>query len=262
MRWGVAAWSWVGAYNARSLSLTHRLTFMDNQGLGKVLLVEDDERLAALIAHFLSQHGFEVMTVLRGDLALAAFLDFKPTIVVLDLMLPGQSGLQVCREIRSVSETPIVILTAKEDDLDHILGLESGADDYVIKPIKPPVLLARLRALQRRQVPETTVRGSLEFGNLSIDRSCREVRLAGEGIELTTMEFELLWLLASAAGKILSRDDILNRIRGIAFDGFNRSVDVYISKLRGKLKDNPREPVCIKTIWGKGYLFNPFAWEL
>ncbi|NBF06462.1 response regulator [Pseudomonas sp. Fl5BN2] len=236
---------------------------MDNLGLGKVLLVEDDEKLAGLIAHFLSQHGFEVLTVHRGDVALAAFLEFKPKLVVLDLMLPGQSGLHVCREIRAVSDTPIVILTAKEDDLDHILGLESGADDYVIKPIKPAVLLARLRALQRRQVPEaTTPRGALEFGVLSIDRSSREVRLSGEPIELTTMEFELLWLLASAAGKTLSRDDILNRMRGIEFDGLNRSVDVYISKLRNKLKDNPREPVCIKTVWGKGYLFNPFGWEV
>jgi two-component system, OmpR family, response regulator ParR len=154
-----------------------------------------------------------------------------------------------------------VILTAQEDDLDHILGLESGADDYVIKPIKPPVLLARLRALQRRHLPEPTVRGSLAFGQLAIDRSCRGVSLGDEKIDLTTMEFELLWLLASSAGKILSRDDILNRMRGIAFDGLNRSVDVYISKLRNKLNDNPREPVCIKTIWGKGYLFNPFAWE-
>ncbi len=232
---------------------------MDNLGFGKVLLVEDDERLATLIAHFLEQHGYEVRAVHRGDLAMVAFLEFQPKVVVLDLMLPGQSGLHVCREIRSVSDTPIVILTAKEDDLDHILGLESGADDYVIKP---PVLLARLRALQRRQVPESGVVSSLEFGRLSIDRSCREVRLAGEIIEMTTMEFELLWLLASAAGKTLSRDDILNRMRGIAFDGLNRSVDVYISKLRNKLKDNPREPVCIKTVWGKGYLFNPFAWEL
>lgn len=235
---------------------------MENLGLGKVLLVEDDEKLAALVSHFLSQHGFEVRVVHRGDEALAAFVDFKPKIVVLDLMLPGQSGLHVCREIRNVSDTPIVILTAKEDDLDHILGLESGADDYVIKPIKPPVLLARLRALQRRQVPEPTVRGALEFGRLSIDRSCRVVRLGDETIDLTTMEFELLWLLASSSGKVLSRDDILNRMRGIAFDGLNRSVDVYISKLRGKLNDNPREPVCIKIIWGKGYLFNPFAWEV
>ncbi|OTI11374.1 hypothetical protein CAZ07_35255, partial [Pseudomonas aeruginosa] len=131
---------------------------MENLGLGKVLLVEDDEKLAGLVSHFLSQHGFEVRVVYRGDEALAAFVDFKPKIVVLDLMLPGQSGLHVCREIRNVSDTPIVILTAKEDDLDHILCLESGADDYVIKPIKPPVLLARLRALQRRQVPEPTRR--------------------------------------------------------------------------------------------------------
>ena len=165
---------------------------MDNLGFGKVLLVEDDEKLSGLIAHFLSQHGFEVRQVHRGDLALAAFLEFKPKVVVLDLMLPGQSGLHVCREIRSVSDTPIVILTAKEDDLDHILGLESGADDYVIKPIKPPVLLARLRALQRRQTPDSGVCTALEFGHLSIDRSCREVRLAGEGIELTTMEFDCL----------------------------------------------------------------------
>ncbi len=236
---------------------------MDNLGLGKVLLVEDDEKLAGLIASFLSQHGFEVLTVHRGDVALSAFLEFKPKLVVLDLMLPGQSGLHVCREIRAVSDTPIVILTAKEDDLDHILGLESGADDYVIKPIKPAVLLARLRALQRRQVPEPAAqRGALQFGVLSIDRSSREVRLRSEPIELTTMEFELLWLLAGSAGNTLSRDDILNRMRGIEFDGLNRSVDVYISKLRHKLKDNPREPVCIKTVWGKGYLFNPFAWEI
>ena len=252
----------LATYNARtSIGVAHRER-MENLGLGKVLLVEDDEKLAGLIAHFLAQHGFDVRVVHRGDLALAAFLDFKPKIVVLDLMLPGQSGLHVCREIRTVSDTPIVILTAKEDDLDHILGLESGADDYVIKPIKPPVLLARLRALQRRQSPEPTVRGAVEFGRLSIDRSCRVVSLGDEQIDLTTMEFELLWLLASNAGKILSRDDILNRMRGIAFDGLNRSVDVYISKLRGKLNDNPREPVCIKTIWGKGYLFNPFAWEV
>ncbi|MGW7775059.1 response regulator [Pseudomonas machongensis] len=234
---------------------------MDDSGAGKVLLVEDDEKLSGLIANFLSQHGFDVREVHRGDLALAAFLAFKPTLIVLDLMLPGKNGLHVCREIRAQSDTPIVILTAKEDDLDHILGLESGADDYVIKPIKPPVLLARLRALQRRHVPQGTAGGALVFGCLSIDRTCREVRLEGELVELTTMEFELLWLLASSAGLTLSRDDILNKMRGIDFDGLNRSVDVYISKLRGKLNDNPREPVCIKTIWGKGYLFNPFAWE-
>lgn len=235
---------------------------MDSPGLIKVLLVEDDLKLASLIAQFLSQHGFEVHCVHRGDEALAAFEQVRPTLVLLDLMLPGLSGLQICRSIRSQSATPIVILTAREDDLDHILGLESGADDYVIKPIQPPVLLARLRALQRRQAGEGSEREGLEFGRLSIDKASRVVRLGDEVIELSTMEFEMLWMLASAAGQILSRDDILNRLRGIAFDGLNRSVDVYVSKLRSKLHDNPREPLCIKTIWGKGYLFNPFGWEV
>ncbi|SDT93652.1 Response regulator receiver domain-containing protein [Pseudomonas orientalis] len=133
---------------------------MENLGQGKVLLVEDDEKLAGLIAHFLPQHGFDVRVVHRGDLALTAFLEFKPKMVVLDLMLPGQSGLHVCREIRTVSDTPIVILTTKEDDLDHILGLESSADDYVIKPIKPPVLLARLRALQLSTTARNCLRSS------------------------------------------------------------------------------------------------------
>ncbi|HFQ7573691.1 TPA: response regulator transcription factor ParR [Pseudomonas aeruginosa] len=235
---------------------------MDCPTLSKVLLVEDDQKLARLIASFLSQHGFEVRQVHRGDATFAAFLDFKPQVVVLDLMLPGQNGLQVCREIRRVANLPILILTAQEDDLDHILGLESGADDYVIKPIEPPVLLARLRALMRRHAPLPASPESLTFGKLNIDRRRREAELEGLGIELTTMEFELLWLLASQAGEILSRDEILNQIRGIGFDGLNRSVDVCISKLRNKLKDNPREPVRIKTVWGKGYLFNPLGWEL
>lgn len=228
----------------------------------KVLLVEDDLKLAGLVAQFLAQHGFDVHCVHRGDEAVQAFERCRPGLVVLDLMLPGLSGLQVCRAIRSQADTPIVILTAREDDLDHILGLESGADDYVIKPIQPPVLLARLRALQRRKGGDSGGRDSLEFGRLSIDKASREVRLGDEVVELSTMEFELLWMLASAAGQILSRDEILSHLRGIAFDGLNRSVDVYVSKLRSKLRDNPREPLCIKTIWGKGYLFNPFGWEV
>ncbi|MCE6982172.1 DNA-binding response regulator, partial [Pseudomonas frederiksbergensis] len=132
-----------------------------------------------------------------------------------------------------------------EDDLDQMLGLEAGAYDYLIRLIKPPVLRARLRALQRRKGSDPSERDSLEFGRLSIDRASREARLGQQVIELSTMEFELLWLLASSAGQILSRDDILSHIRGIAFDGLNRSVDVYVSKLRNKLHDNPREPLCI-----------------
>jgi len=249
-----------GAYNARRLPPTDETT-MESHALSKVMLVEDDQKLARLMSQYLSEHGFEVRQVHRGDTALDNFVDFRPQAVMLDLMLPGQSGLHVCREIRRIADTPILMLTAKESDLDHILGLESGADDYVIKPIEPPVLLARLRALLRRHAPAGGERDSLEFGRLNIDRRRRGAELGGQDIELTTMEFELLWLLAGQAGEILSRDEILNRTRGIGFDGLNRSVDVCISKLRAKLQDNPREPVRIKTVWGKGYLFNPLGWE-
>lgn len=236
---------------------------MENPGLVKTLLVEDDQRLAKLITKFLARHDFAVQVVRRGDQALAAVAELKPQIVVLELLLPDQNGLHLCRRIRDGFDIPIIILTAKGDDRDQVLGLESGADDYVVKPVKPSVFLARLRALLRRHIPakQPTAPDILEFGQLSIDRSGRVVSLADQRIDLTTMEFELLSLLASAAGTIFSRDEILNRIRGIPFDGINRSVDVHISKLRGKLNDNPRNPELIKTIWGRGYLFNPFAWE-
>lgn len=236
---------------------------MENLDLVNILLVEDDQRLAKLITNFLVRHGFEVKVVRRGDQALAAVIEFKPKIVVLELSLPDQDGLHLCRRIRNLSDIPILILTAKGDDRHQVLGLESGADDYVIKPVRPPVFLARIRALLRRHIQkkEPATLDIIEFGRLSIDRSCRVVSLADQRIDLTTMEFELLWLLAGAAGTLLSRDDILSRIRGIPFDGLNRSVDAHISKLRGKLNDNPRNPELIKTIWGRGYLFNPFAWE-
>lgn len=236
---------------------------MENPGLVKTLLVEDDQRLAKLITKFLARHDFAVQVVRRGDQALAAVAELKPQIVVLELLLPDQNGLHLCRRIRDGFDIPIIILTAKGDDRDQVLGPESGADDYVVKPVKPSVFLARLRALLRRHIPtkQPTALDILEFGQLSIDCSGRVVSLADQRIDLTTMEFELLSLLASAAGTIFSRDEILNRIRGIPFDGINRSVDVHISKLRGKLNDNPRNPELIKTIWGRGYLFNPFAWE-
>jgi len=227
----------------------------------RVLIVDDDPLIRELLQAYLSQEGYDVHCAATAEQAESFLGQHTVDLLMLDIRLPGKDGLTLTRELRVRSEVGIILITGRNDDIDRIVGLECGADDYVIKPIKPPVLLARLRALQRRQVPDSGVVSSLEFGNLIIDRSCREVRLAGELIELTTMEFELLWLLASAAGNILSRDDILNRMRGIAFDGLNRSVDVYISKLRNKLKDNPREPVCIKTVWGKGYLFSRSEWE-
>ncbi|MFJ1299442.1 response regulator [Pseudomonadota bacterium AL_CKDN230030165-1A_HGKHYDSX7] len=222
----------------------------------KALIVEDDVKLSRLIAQFLESHGFEVAQAWRGDQAAAVFQQAQPDVVVLDLMLPGRDGLQVCRDLRAVSAVPILMLTAREDDLDQILGLESGADDYVIKPVEPRVLLARLRALLRRQSATPETRTRLSFGKLVVDRSARTVYLGETALDLTTMEFEMLWALASRAGQVLTRDDLLNAVRGIEFNGLDRSVDVCVSKLRRKLDDDPRDPVRIKTVWGKGYLFS------
>ncbi|WP_367353546.1 winged helix-turn-helix domain-containing protein [Achromobacter animicus] len=228
----------------------------------KALLVEDDAKLARLIAQFLEQHGFNVVQAYRGDHAVDAFRRHEPAITILDLMLPGRDGLQVCRDLRAFSSAPILMLTAREDDVDQILGLESGADDYVIKPVEPRVLLARIRALMRRHNQAELQPELLVFGPLSIDRQTRAVVLAGAEVDLTTLEFEMLWALASQAGQVLTRDDLLNAVRGIEFNGLDRTVDVCISKLRRKLDDDPRDPARIKTIWGKGYLFSPKVHEL
>ncbi|WP_099487612.1 response regulator transcription factor [Stenotrophomonas maltophilia] len=227
-----------------------------------VMLVEDDRRLAELVSDYLHQHGFAVQHIARGDLAGAACRQHAPELVVLDLMLPGLGGIAVCRQIRSFSDVPILMLTACEDDIEQVLGLESGADDYVHKPIEPRLLLARLRALLRRRhgSSNTGTPSRLMHGELLIDRMQREVHLHGATVDVGTTEFEILWLLASQPGQILSRDQILQAVRGIGFDGLDRSVDVCIGKLRRKLGDDAREPRRIKTVWGRGYQFNPSAW--
>jgi two-component system response regulator RstA len=173
-------------------------------------------------------------------------------------MLPGADGLTVCREVRSAYKNPILMLTARTDDMDQVLGLEMGADDYVAKPVKPRVLLARIRALLRRVETDSERDNSparLEFGALVIDNSAREVTLAGESVDLTSAEYDLLWLLASNAGTVLSRETIFEKLRGIQYDGQDRSIDVRISRIRPKVGDDPENPKRIKTVRSKGYLF-------
>jgi two-component system OmpR family response regulator len=229
----------------------------------KVLLVEDDPALAKLISEYLSEHEFSVTTIVRGDVVLKQLRGVAPDVIVLDLMLPGMSGMEVCRSVRQQSETPILILTARDDSHDQVLGLESGADDYVVKPVEPRVLLARLRTLLRRSVMDESKGGDadLVFGRLAISRQDRKVTWRREPVELTSSEFNLLLVLAGAAGTVLSRDAIMNQLRGIEFDGMNRSVDDAISKLRRKFEDGRGEPRRIKTVWGRGYLFSPSEWE-
>ncbi len=209
----------------------------------RLLLVEDDRRLAQLVRDYIEPQGFNVTTQYRGDLAVKEFLPQRTDIVILDLMLPGLDGLQVCQQIRQRFDGPILILTAKNSDIDHVMGLELGADDFITKPVEPTVLLARLRALMRRVNMNEHVAGSAEqthelnFGCLQLNRKAQQVVLNHQNIELTTQEFELLWLLAENAGIVLSRDQIFSSMRGIEYDGMDRTVDVRVSRLRRKLMD-------------------------
>ncbi|MBU1438164.1 MAG: response regulator transcription factor [Gammaproteobacteria bacterium] len=230
--------------------------------MSKILLVEDDERLASLVQTFLQQHGFEVRLVNNGLAVEATCREFQPDLVVLDLMLPGLDGFAVCRAIRPWYKSPILMLTAKQSDIDQVLGLELGADDYVIKPVEPRVLLARIHALLRRSQPTSTVDAhSLEFGKLQLSQAAREAYFGGTLVELTSYEFDLLWMLAKHAGQTVRREAIHKQIIGREYDGLDRTVDVRVSHLRRKLGDNADTPFRIKTVWGKGYLFVADAWN-
>lgn len=231
--------------------------------LPNLLIVEDDQRLAELIKTYLIRSGFDVSTVSDGESAVQRCRDTPPSVIVLDLMLPGIDGISVCRQLRTFYTGRILILTASSNDMDQVVGLEIGADDYVVKPVEPRVLLARVRALMRRSDAIETVdegSGLLEFGRLTIDDNSKSVMLDKRMVNLTTHEFELLSLLAKSAGVVLTRDDIYTSLRGFGYDGTDRAVDVKISRLRRKLGDDANEPRRIKTVWGKGYLFVSNAW--
>lgn len=233
----------------------------------KILIIEDDERLAELVSHYLDRQGYVVTVHSRGDTAEKAIMERQPNLVILDVRLPGKSGFDICRDARIFYKKPILIMTASEDDIDEIIGLELGADDYMSKPVEPRRLLAHIRALLRRKEVEgadenhktglkpLNNRSKLVFNALIIDADNRIVLKNNEEIDFTTAEFDLLWLLASHAGQILSRDDILNVLRGIEFDGLDRSIDARISRLRKRLDDDPENPYYIKTVRAKGYLF-------
>lgn len=232
----------------------------------KLLLIEDDRRLALLIQEFLSGYEFDVHVTGRGDTAVASFRQIDPDVVVLDLMLPGMDGVEVCRLLRQFTDRPILMLTARADTIDQVAGLEIGADDYVLKPVEPRLLLARLRAIMRRGAErpsprEETKISRLVFGHLSIDELARDVRWKELPVDLKTSEYNLLLAFARAPGQVLSRDDLMKRLRGIEFDGLDRSIDAGVSRLRRRFDDLAQEPQKFKTVWGRGYLFNPYAWE-
>lgn len=228
----------------------------------QVLIVEDDLRLAELTRDYLESNGLNVNLEGDGARAVKRIVAEQPDLVILDLMLPGEDGLSICRKARLQYDGPILMLTARTDDSDQIQGLDMGADDYVCKPVHPRVLLARIHALLRRsEAPESSVEAPrrLMFGPLIVDSALREAWLNERSIELTSAEFDLLWLLVSNAGRILSREEIFTALRGVGYDGQDRSIDVRISKIRPRIGDDPVHPRLIKTVRNKGYLFVPEA---
>jgi two-component system response regulator RstA len=222
-----------------------------------ILIVEDDARLAALLAEYLSGHGFAVEVESRGHRAVERIWADDPALVILDLMLPGIGGFDICRRVRERYGRGILMLTASKVEADQAVGLELGADDYVIKPIEPRILLARVRSLLRRlngSMPSVTVPSVVAVGHLAINRAARDVTVSGQSVDLTGVEFDVLWLLARRAGEVVSRDDLYMQVRGIPYDGLDRGMDVHVSRLRQKLEARGFDSSSLKAVRGMGYL--------
>jgi DNA-binding response OmpR family regulator len=222
------------------------------------LLIDDDARLGELVKEYLGKHEIAVTVAADGERGLAALGHGRFDVVLLDVMLPGADGFEVCRRLRATPELttlPVIMLTARGDDVDKIVGLELGADDYLAKPFNPRELLARIRAVLRRGRPAPSTTSRFRAGQLEIDFDSREVTVAGRRQVLTAYEFELLGALARAAGRVLSREQLLDALKGAEYEAFDRSIDVHISKLRAKLEANPKAPRYIKTVRGAGYVF-------
>lgn len=229
---------------------------------GHILHVEDDLSLAQWVTEYLQTNGFEVDHVARGDLVMAKIAECQYDVVLLDIMLPGMDGIEVCRAIRQTSNVPIIMMTAKADEFDEVIGLEVGANDYVIKPVRPRALLARIKSVMRSADASAEKDcNEIRFGQLSINQEFKRVVYRGHEVSLTTSLFSLLWLLASNAGNVMSREQVFQSLKGREYDGLDRRFDVLVSNLRKKLDDDPQNPKRIKTIWGKGYLFVADAWE-
>jgi DNA-binding response OmpR family regulator len=219
-----------------------------------ILVVDDDEKLNQLLKRFLKDYGFDVYSAVDPDEGLKKVRTVLPDLVILDVMLPGMTGFDVCKRIREFSSVPIIMLTARGDVMDKVVGLELGADDYLPKPFEPRELVARVQAVLRRVQNRGTDRRR-RFGALTIDFHRRQARMDDQEVDLTTSEFAVLELLVRNAGRVLDRDEIMQALRGIDSEQFNRVVDITMSRVRQKLGDDPKHPQYIKTIWGTGYMF-------
>ena len=233
-----------------------------------IMLVEDDISLAEWFGDYLGEQGYLVTLATRGDIAIELIEADQPDLVILDIMLPVKDGFAVCQAIRPFYHGPILMMTARDHETDEVLGLELGADDYVVKPVKPRVLLSRIKALFRRSAASKTIPvvvdgdpNKINFGQLFIDANSRTTLLAGAQVTISSNEFDVLWQLAQSADSLVTRKELVIQRRGIDYDGFDRSIDILVSRIRKKLGDDASNPYRIKTVWGKGYLFVKDAWE-
>jgi DNA-binding response OmpR family regulator len=235
---------------------------MTSQPSFEVLVIDDDESLAKMLSEYLLSYGVAVVWARDGKAALEKLAATSPDVVVLDIMLPGGlDGFTLLPRIRAISDVPVLMLTARGEDADRIVGLELGADDYLGKPFNPRELLARLRALVRRERRSPRDAGLLRFGRLTIDRTRRLVHLGGEERPLTGHQFDLLVALAENAGRVMTRDQLLRQVRGTALEPFDRSIDVHVSRIRAAVEEDPKSPRRILTIRGVGYVFTSEASE-
>jgi two-component system phosphate regulon response regulator OmpR len=227
----------------------------------RILLVDDDEKLRRLIKEYLEGYEFQVFTLADGEAVMNSIRKELPELVILDVMLPKKDGLEVLKEIRTASHVPVIMLTAKGEEADRVVGLELGADDYLPKPFSPRELLARIKAVLRRLEPGMKPAGEeseglrLEAGNLVLDKARQTLVMEGKEVALSSTEYRVLKVLMENPNRVLSRDQIMTLAQGKDFMAFDRSIDVHISKLRAKLESDPRSPRRIKTIWGSGYMF-------
>jgi len=219
----------------------------------KVLVVDDEPKIRKVVTAYLEQAGFRVVTAGDGQMALITFRHEKPDLVILDLMLPGMDGLDVCRAMRRESSVPIIMLTARAEEADRLIGLELGADDYVVKPFSPREVVARVRAVLRRVEGEVSPPEVIRVGDLLIDLARHTVQIAGRPVELTPTEFDLLAVLARYPGRAFTRLQLLTHVQGDAYEGYERTVDAHIKNLRAKIEPDPKRPRYIVTVYGVGY---------
>lgn len=221
---------------------------------GTIMIVEDEPKIASLLSDYLKKEGYGVTVIGRGDRVVPAVRETPPDLILLDLMLPGRDGMEICREIRKFSSVPIIMITAKVEEIDRVLGLELGADDYICKPFSPREVVARIRAVFRRLKPETE-KPVLSAGPIELDPVSHRVNLDGVPLELTPTEFGLLKVLMTHAGRVYSRNELLNQVLGYNYEGYDRTIDTHVKNLRKKLGKNSAGREFVQTVYGIGYKF-------